>query len=108
MSLAEEIRDKNFRALRASLPESRREVLEALMRLGSGTGGDVAQALGRSVLSVRPRLTELKEAGLIEEVGVRRTHRADGFTIRETVFAPVREPVPTKQFLGESAQPFLL
>lgn len=49
-----------------------RESALALLRRHALTADEVAQALGRSVLSVRPRITELVARGLIEDSGVRR------------------------------------
>ena len=46
-------------------------VFEAL-KGGSSTGTELAADLNESILSVRPRLSELKARGLIEESGLRR------------------------------------
>lgn len=51
----------------------RLETLQALSQLpaGGGTGDKIAQAAGLSVLSIRPRLTELQEMDLIKDTGRR-------------------------------------
>ena len=50
----------------------RLETLQALSTLPAGGAGDkIAQAAGLSVLSIRPRLTELQEMDLIKDTGRR-------------------------------------
>ena len=50
----------------------RLETLQALSTLpAGGTGDKIAQAAGLSVLSIRPRLTELQEMDLIKDTGRR-------------------------------------
>jgi hypothetical protein len=51
----------------------RLETLQALNSLaGGGTGEQVARAARLSILSIRPRLTELQEMQLIEDTEARR------------------------------------
>lgn len=45
----------------------RLEALGVLARLGTASGSDIARTAGLSILSIRPRLTELQEMGLIED-----------------------------------------
>jgi predicted ArsR family transcriptional regulator len=53
----------------------RLETLLALHTLqGGGTGEEIAQAAGLSILSIRPRLTELQEMELIEDTTNRRNN----------------------------------
>src|SRR5215831_13278744 len=40
------------------------------------TADETAEELGESVLAVRPRITELKKSGLIEDTGARRLNRS--------------------------------
>ena len=44
----------------------------AVLHHADMTADECAQVLNKSVLSIRPRLTELKEAGQIEDTGIRR------------------------------------
>jgi len=62
---AKEIRDQNFTSLRATLDERRREVLFALAQHDPCTTRQLALLSHRDVLSVRPRITELKDLGLV-------------------------------------------
>jgi len=53
----------------------REEVLNALQAQPM-TADEVATAIDRSVLSVRPRVSELKRLGTIEKTGERRTNES--------------------------------
>lgn len=44
----------------------------AVLRQKPATADEVAYAMGESILSIRPRLSELKRLGLVEDTGVRR------------------------------------
>jgi predicted ArsR family transcriptional regulator len=50
------------------------ECLLALEQSGPMTSDEVADMLGRTVLAVRPRLTELKLKGLVVDTGTRRAN----------------------------------
>lgn len=50
----------------------RRRVLEAFEAFGAATADECAEELGESVLAVRPRLSELRAAGKLEDTGQRR------------------------------------
>ena len=53
----------------------RQTVLDALRRFSDGaTADEVAKSLGWHVLSVRPRMSELRKAGKIGPTGARRPH----------------------------------
>jgi predicted ArsR family transcriptional regulator len=51
-------------------------VLTEIIRGRSGTADEIAVNLGRSALAVRPRLSELRAAGLIEDTGHRRKNES--------------------------------
>jgi predicted ArsR family transcriptional regulator len=59
-----------------SKEELREQSLHQLGVLGQATPDEVAAALARSVLAVRPRFTELKIDGLVRETGERRKNRS--------------------------------
>lgn len=61
-------------AAKAIEPKARglRGMCLAAIEKQPGTPDEIADRLGLTVLSVRPRITELKELGLIEQTGVRR------------------------------------
>ena len=65
----------------------RAKVLRSLREDGSGTPDEIAERLGLSILSVRPRFSELNRLGLIEQTNERRTndsgHRADVWRIAD-------------------------
>jgi predicted ArsR family transcriptional regulator len=50
----------------------RKMVIEFLEEGGPQTADEVAAALGKSVLSIRPRFSELREFGAIADTGLRR------------------------------------
>lgn len=55
-----------------SAPRLRRLVLAALQELGPMTPDEVAQHLSMSILSIRPRFSELSKGGAIKDTGERR------------------------------------
>lgn len=62
-------------AINATLTERQREVIDAMRQAGDRglTADECAAEIGRDVLAVRPRLTELgKHKGMIEKTGERR------------------------------------
>lgn len=50
----------------------RLEALKALAKHEKASGSDVAKTAGLSILSIRPRLTELQDMGLIEDTFFRK------------------------------------
>jgi predicted ArsR family transcriptional regulator len=60
----------------SSASRLRTTVLVEICRCGSGTADEIAANLERSALAVRPRLSELRAAGLIEDAGHRRKNRS--------------------------------
>jgi hypothetical protein len=62
------------KGVRAGTREGRRAVLEAIRQAGSGglTADEAAASVGRPVLYVGPRVTELHKLGLIIPTGARR------------------------------------
>lgn len=56
----------------------REQVLEVLQR-EEMTADEAAAAIGKSILSIRPRLAELFKLGLIEETGARRLNDSGAF-----------------------------
>lgn len=64
-----DIRNDNFASLRDRLEDSRRDVLCSLAAHGPCTTRQLAQLSQRDILSVRPRITELKEVGLVVLAG---------------------------------------
>jgi predicted ArsR family transcriptional regulator len=63
-----------LRAIRPEVAELQRLCAEAIRLAGPLTADEVAAALGRSVLAIRPRMTELRQAGTIIATGQRRTN----------------------------------
>jgi DNA-binding transcriptional ArsR family regulator len=62
-------RDETYESVRAALPALRARVLDALEILGRATGYELAERTGLGILTVRPRLTELSQAGLVVACG---------------------------------------
>ncbi len=61
-----DIRNENFTAIRAGLDERRADVLRQLAVHGPCTTRDLATHSGIDLLTVRPRITELCQMGLVE------------------------------------------
>ena len=53
----------------------RREVLEMLASMERGSGTDIANKSGLSLLMIRPRLTELQEMNLIQDTETRKKNQ---------------------------------
>jgi predicted transcriptional regulator len=50
----------------------RKKVIEVFNTGKTGTADEIAEILGESILSIRPRCSELYALGLIEQTGIRR------------------------------------
>jgi predicted transcriptional regulator len=85
-----DVRDQNFETLRATLDERRREVLFALAMHGPCTTRQLAERSGRDILSVRPRITELKDMGLVVMVDPS-TINSQPSTPREGIYRTVTQ-----------------
>lgn len=75
--VATDIRDLNWTQIRDHLTPARMRIHETLQRVGQSTSMDLAERAGLSLWSVRPRMTELAQMGLVRCVGhiVRRGKR---------------------------------
>ena len=82
------------RAVRSAAATLRDQVEQAL-RAAELTADEVAEALGKSVLSVRPRVTELFKQGKVEDTGERRKN-ASGHSA--AVWRHCREAVQQEMF----------
>lgn len=69
MKSTTDIRDELFRDLTAKLEGDRWRVHESFRVFGPCTTRRAAEATGMDVLNVRPRATELLQAGLLELAG---------------------------------------
>jgi predicted ArsR family transcriptional regulator len=69
------------RAIAPSAAVIKERVLFELRR-GPGTPDEIAERIDASILAVRPRLSELKARGKIEETGIRRKN-ASGMSAAE-------------------------
>jgi hypothetical protein len=70
--------ETSFAAAEAVAPDAatlRQDCLR-ILKLGPATADEVAESLGRSVLSIRPRITELKTMGRIRSTKERRPNRS--------------------------------
>ncbi len=61
-------------AMAEPAPNLRAQVLALFGRIGPITTDDAAEFLGKTVLAVRPRFSELRKMGLIEDSGRRRNN----------------------------------
>lgn len=62
--------------MRARAPTLRERCLEVLQHYAF-TSDEVAHSLGESILSIRPRISELYRMGLIYDTGTRRSNESD-------------------------------
>lgn len=65
-----------FNSITSEAPLLRHLCLEALEEHGPSTADEIAMNLNRSVLSIRPRFTELLQRNAITDTGERRTNRS--------------------------------
>lgn len=82
--------DTSRQAAREVAPQAtsiRMLCLETLKR-GPATADEVADALGLSILTVRPRITELKVMGRVEDTGQRRINEISGKSAAVLRIAP--------------------
>ena len=63
----------------ASAPRLRQLVLDQLRLYGPATADEIAENMGRDRLSIRPRLSELRELGKVQDSG-RRSANSSGKT----------------------------
>ena len=76
MSITQETRREAYYESRDTAPTRRRILFSALKKYGPQTADELMDRLGYTdPNAVRPRLTELKEDGLIETVGRRKSSR---------------------------------
>jgi DNA-binding Lrp family transcriptional regulator len=61
-----DFRNETFRDLAARVDSDRQTVLDALRRLGPSTTRSLSERMGMSILTVRPRCTELLQLGAVE------------------------------------------
>ena len=61
-------RNASFEAIRAQLSGLRQQVYSAYVSYGPGTTREMAQKSGVSLLTLRPRVTELLQLGFVEVV----------------------------------------
>jgi predicted transcriptional regulator len=77
-------------AVAATAPDVRRQVMAAIVARPS-TPEEIASAIGVDLYTVRPRCSELKAAGLIEDSGSRRATKAGKRAIVWRACAPKAE-----------------
>lgn len=69
MITAEQVRDMTWQEVEGMISGARELVHRGLIRIGQGTTRDVAAETGIALLTVRPRMTELLDLGLVRCVG---------------------------------------
>ena len=75
-------RREAYKKARSVAGTLQRSVLSVLEVFGPKTSDEIAAELGKSVLAIRPRLSELLSYGKIEKTGVRRAN-ASGLMANE-------------------------
>lgn len=94
----------NLADIQKRVTKLRLAVYEALLKHGPCTTRELATAMERDLLTVRPRVTELLELGLVALVGDERTHEgtyraltwSEAAALQET---QKRQPQPAEQLL---------
>ncbi|HMO03914.1 MAG TPA: hypothetical protein PKC67_02495 [Kiritimatiellia bacterium] len=97
-----DFRDMTFEDLQQSLSGMRRSVYEAWLLHGPGTTAEVALRAQISLLTFRPRTTDLYQAGLVElQPGQKAGHegRYRAVTMAEWQRRKASEPVKPEQTL---------
>lgn len=82
-----DLRHPHFAEIAPRLDGNRLAVYQALKAAGAATGSELAEFMGWPVLSIRPRLCELRKMQLAEPTGERRDN---GTGSKEHVFRCVR------------------
>jgi hypothetical protein len=76
-------------AMAEDAPLLRSRALATLRRLGGMTADEVAAAMGETVLSIRPRISELHLAGEVRDSGARRTNASGKRAIVWAIVRPI-------------------
>lgn len=79
-----DLRPVAWHELREGLEGHRLDVYNALA-VRASTCGELAARIGWPVTSVRPRITELRQMGLVDATGVRRDHQHEFAVVRRHV-----------------------
>jgi hypothetical protein len=87
------------RSMGGSAAHLRKRCLDALKARGPSTADELASAIGESVLSVRPRVTELKELGMARDTGQRRENRSGR---KAAVMEAVPQPAPDRPLVQQT------
>ena len=99
MSITAETRREAYEESRVTSPKRWKLIYNCLLQNGGMTAAEIADKLGyKDMNSVRPRLTELKEAGLVEVTGRRPSPR----TGRSTAVWEVVEDKKSRPGAGTS------
>lgn len=67
--ISHDYRDATFESLKARLTNLRMQVYQAFLDYGPGTTKEIADRSGLSLLTLRPRTTELLGLGFVELIG---------------------------------------
>lgn len=72
LDLFTDTRRASYEAIKPKANTIKNDCLFAFKRIGSMTADEIASALNKSILTIRPRVAELAKEGLIEDTGIRR------------------------------------
>jgi predicted transcriptional regulator len=79
-----DFRNETFASLQNRIAGQRANVLKAWLAHGPGTTAEVAERAKFSILSFRPRTTELLEMGFIA-LAAKQTHKGEGIYFARTI-----------------------
>jgi predicted ArsR family transcriptional regulator len=79
------IKQLNWQQMQAQLTGNRKTIWEAMVRLKLATTRQIADATGISLLTVRPRVSELVELGFAECAG-KETRKTTGRTVTDGIY----------------------
>lgn len=91
-------RNETWDQLRARLTGLRQETYDAYVRFGPGTTREVSTRSGISILTLRPRTTELVQLGFVEAI-------APDETGREAIYGAVPVDLVKSRFEWQKRQP---
>ena len=72
--MSADLRSVHWREIRDYINPMCHNIHEKMRLLQKATGSELANHFGLPVTSVRPRMTNLRDLGLVEETGVRRNN----------------------------------
>lgn len=91
MSIPKQVRRESYEETNKTVVTVSQTIYESILYNGPASAWQIANALGRQVYTVRPRITELFKAGKIRDCGMR---WCEGTKRKETVWEVKNPQLP--------------